>query len=238
MSRKKINLLGVKFGRLTVLEDLGIITTEKGYRVRKFKCLCDCGNTCVVAYQSLVNGNTKSCGCLKRECSSNNAGRPKQYNDYYIHEYKGQDVVYVVASNKADCILVDVEDWDQLKDTCWHITKHGYAAGLHNGEFMTMQKALIPEVPDGHERDHVNRDRLDNRRCNLEVKTKLENLHNREYKYKTSQHTGVCWYSLTNQWLAYITDSGNFIRLGLFDNEDDAIAIRKQAEMDLWGKIA
>lgn len=240
MSRKKIDLIGAKFGMLTVVEDLGIITTGSGYKVRKFKCKCDCGNTSVVTYQSLVSGNSKSCGCLRKtnKPTKKPKGRPKTYNNYFIHEYQGKPTVYVVASNQLDCILVDIEDWDQLKDTCWHIAQSGYAAGNHNGKFVTMQQAIIPEVPDNHERDHLNRDRLDNRKCNLQVKTKLDNLHNRFYANKTSSCTGVCWYSLTNQWLAYITNHGECIRLGLFDNEEDAIAVRKQAEIDTWGKAA
>lgn len=70
----------------------------------------------------------------------------------------------------------------------------------------------------------------------MRVVSKLDNMHNREYKNKTSSKTGVCWYPLTKQWLAYITNKGEYIRLGLYDNEEDAIAVRKQAEIDIFGK--
>lgn len=239
MERKRVNHVGEKFGRLLVIEDLGRININgKITQHRYVKCLCDCGNTTIVSYNNLSRGKTKSCGCLRKENKwvHDGAGRPKKYNDYYIGEYEGEYIVFVKASNKDEYILVDVDDWDKLKDTCWHIAKTGYAAGIYNDKLTTMQSALIPNVPEGCERDHINRNRVDNRRCNLRIVSKLDNLHNRVYKNKTSIKTGVCWYPLTKQWLAYITNKGEYIRLGLYDNEEDAIAVRKQAEVDIYGK--
>jgi len=60
-----INLTGQKFGRLTVLEDGG----RKGGEVL-WKCLCECGNTVDVIGSNLRRGNTKSCGCLQKERTS------------------------------------------------------------------------------------------------------------------------------------------------------------------------
>lgn len=239
MGRRKINPVGKKFGRLLVIEDLGRTNVNGEPAQNKYvKCLCDCGNTTIVQYNSLIHGNTKSCGCLRKEkiWNCDGAGRPKKYNDYHINKYEGKDTVFVKASNNDNYVLVDIDDWEKIKDTCWSVNKNGYAVGVYNGKFMTMQSAIIPEVPDGCERDHINRNRLDNRRCNLRVISKLDNLHNREYKNKTSSKTGVCWYPLTKQWLAYITNKGEYIRLGLYDNEEDAIAVRKQAEIDIYGK--
>lgn len=235
MGRKKIDVVGKKFGKLLVIEDLGYVNVDGEPTTNRYvKCLCDCGNITIVCYNSLTQGYTKSCGCLKNETG----GRPRKYNEYHIGIFEGNPVVYVKASNKDIDILVDIDDWEILKDTCWHITKNGYASGVYNGKLIQMQIAIIPEVPNGYERDHINRNRTDNRKCNLRVVTKLENLHNRDYKNKTSSQTGVCWYLLTKQWLAYITNQGEYITLGLFDNEEDAIAVRKQAEIDIWNKAA
>jgi len=52
------NIVGQRFGRLVVLEEL------PGSRIR---CKCDCGNETVVLRPNLRSGNTKSCGCLKKE---------------------------------------------------------------------------------------------------------------------------------------------------------------------------
>jgi len=60
------NLIGQRFGRLLVLELVGI---DKWYN-RKWLCQCDCGEEVIVLGSHLKNGNTKSCTCLARELSA------------------------------------------------------------------------------------------------------------------------------------------------------------------------
>ena len=62
---KLIDLTGQKFGRLLVIER-GPIRNKRIY----WKCKCDCGNEVEVAGQELRRGNTKSCGCLRKELVS------------------------------------------------------------------------------------------------------------------------------------------------------------------------
>lgn len=61
----KYNLIGRKFGRLTVMEQLDSIYLDKRTIRRQWKCLCDCGNEKILTTNSLTSGNTRSCGCLK-----------------------------------------------------------------------------------------------------------------------------------------------------------------------------
>ena len=62
---------GQVFGRLTVLEESAPPTEYTAYRGLWYRCLCQCGNEAVVRRSSLVAGDTKSCGCLRRETSRN-----------------------------------------------------------------------------------------------------------------------------------------------------------------------
>jgi len=61
------NIVGEKFGRLTVVSDDGV-TNE----TRRVTAECECDEGVVKQYRlnSLRTGNTKSCGCLQREISS------------------------------------------------------------------------------------------------------------------------------------------------------------------------
>ena len=59
----KINELGNKYGKLTVLYKA---ETEKGKPI-KWHCLCECGNEKDILGTMLRSGNTKSCGCLQRK---------------------------------------------------------------------------------------------------------------------------------------------------------------------------
>ena len=65
--RKRMNLKGKKFGRLLVIKRCKEHVTESGYISPRWKCICDCGNTKIIRQQRLVNGTTKSCGCLHLE---------------------------------------------------------------------------------------------------------------------------------------------------------------------------
>ena len=59
---RKLDLIGQRFGRLTVLEPL----PTQGKKTR-WRCLCDCGRETAVSSTHLVSGHTGSCGCLQIE---------------------------------------------------------------------------------------------------------------------------------------------------------------------------
>lgn len=60
---KYIDLIGERFGRLSVVERV-----ENNCRNQaQFLCKCDCGNEKVVMSALLRNGHTRSCGCLHHE---------------------------------------------------------------------------------------------------------------------------------------------------------------------------
>ena len=61
-SRKKVDLTGQRYGRLTVLtpaENIGSRTA--------WLCRCDCGKKTVVKTHHLRSGHTKTCGCQNGE---------------------------------------------------------------------------------------------------------------------------------------------------------------------------
>jgi hypothetical protein len=56
---------GNRYGKLLVLEKMPPRKKGGGYPIR-WRCRCDCGKETIVCGTSLRNGNTKSCGCLRR----------------------------------------------------------------------------------------------------------------------------------------------------------------------------
>ena len=56
------DLTGQRFGRLVAVERVGSRNT-----FALWKCKCDCGNEAEVVSTYLINGDTKSCGCLKAQ---------------------------------------------------------------------------------------------------------------------------------------------------------------------------
>ena len=67
---KFIDLTGQKFNYLTVIERFYDPTNKK---IVKWKCICECGNECIVSSKNLRNEHTKSCGCLITKANKLNA---------------------------------------------------------------------------------------------------------------------------------------------------------------------
>lgn len=92
-SHNYINLVGEKFGRLTVIDEMEPYVSPSGKKSAKFKCQCDCGNIVTVTARNLKNGNVKSCGCLKSELSAQRNKLQKRKYNYTIKRlfdiYKG-----------------------------------------------------------------------------------------------------------------------------------------------------
>ena len=64
---KKLNLVGLKFNRLTVLSELQERTNAGKVQ---FECQCDCGKKVIVVGSKLKNGWSKSCSCFQKEVVS------------------------------------------------------------------------------------------------------------------------------------------------------------------------
>lgn len=74
-----MDLIGQRFGRLLVLKRSG---SENGNSI--WACKCDCDNEKIVLGYSLKSGNTRSCGCFKKEFASE---YPKKHNMSNTSEY-------------------------------------------------------------------------------------------------------------------------------------------------------
>jgi hypothetical protein len=80
--------------------------------------------------------------------------------------------------------------------------------------------------------DHINGNKQDNRIDNLRLVTHSENSKNLSIdKRNKSGKTGVCWHVLSKKWIASISIDKKLKHLGYFDNIEDAILARKNAEI-------
>lgn len=87
--------------------------------------------------------------------------------------------------------------------------------------------------------DHVNRNRADNRFCNLRPCSKSENGMNRRFqKNSTSGNVGVSFDKESGKWMAYIYKDNRQIKLGRFTEKEGAIQARLEAEMSHHGEFA
>lgn len=67
MPRQSIDLTGQRFGRLEVKEEVSFELDNRHRKIRKWKCLCDCGKIKIARHKTLCCGEVRSCGCLRSE---------------------------------------------------------------------------------------------------------------------------------------------------------------------------
>jgi hypothetical protein len=222
-----INLIGQKFGRLTVKEYVG---KTKG-KISSWKCLCDCGNESIVLSSNLKSGTTKSCGCLFKEMIK--TSRYKKYNTYNLSGEYG--IGYTDESNE---FYFDLEDYELIKDYCWNFNNEGYVVTSKDNHFLRMHQ-LIMNTKDNEIVDHKKHKLYDNRKNELRKVTHSQNSMNQQLsENNTSGCTGVTFHKQHNKWQAYITINKKQIHLGYFDDINEAIKIRKQAEEKYFGDFS
>lgn len=89
---------------------------------------------------------------------------------------------------------------------------------------------MTGEIP--NEVDHINHKRYDNRWENLRPVSRKMNTRNRKrHKGNKSGFTGVYWNKRLNKWVASITKDYVTIHLGVFDDKEEAVKARKEAEV-------
>lgn len=78
------------------------------------------------------------------------------------------------------------------------------------------------DFPEGN-LDHINRDRADNRICNLRNAAPAQNAQNRaKNRLNTSGYKGVTWHKRDKKWQAGLTLNGKTVHLGLYDTAEAA----------------
>ena len=65
MNNRRANLAGRTFGKLHPTRVTRVVPYAEHSKKVFWECSCDCGKICEVWASNLVNGNTRSCGCLR-----------------------------------------------------------------------------------------------------------------------------------------------------------------------------
>lgn len=121
---------------------------------------------------------------------------------------------------------VDEADYERLSSFKWRLASNGYAA---TGKGLFMHHVLLCP-PDGLVTDHINGNKLDNRRMNLRICTQAQNCMNNGGR--SDQLKGV--YRVGKRWKAQIRSES----LGYFDSKIDAALEYDKAAKAQYGEFA
>lgn len=124
--------------------------------------------------------------------------------------------------------VVDASDFVLINKFKWHVSLSNkgvpYASGWikQNGKRVQMRMHKYLMAPKkGQEIDHINHNTLDNRRSNLRICTRSENLKNRK-QIRKDILTGAHWNKLNMNWNSSIAINGKKKHLGCFSTMEAA----------------
>lgn len=146
--------------------------------------------------------------------------------------------LYDKKGNSVAKTLIDTSMIEAVKEHRWYLNDNGYVRNNAGPKRLYLHQIIMGEPPKNKEIDHINRNRLDNRKENLRFATRQINVLNCGLqKDNMSGITGVYWNRTKKKWQAYIRVNGKQIYLGRFKRKRDASKARKAAEKKYRSKI-
>ena len=210
MAARKIDLVGLVFGKLTVVkEGSGYTEPNRKYKRSTWICECECGNTKEIVGKCLKAGSSKSCGCN----STTNTHGMKGTKEYTA--------------------------WINMKQRCLNPNHQAYSYYGGRGitvceEWINSFEAFYEYLGDAPSPEH-SIDRIDENKNyypeNVEWGTKqTQSFRRRTPSNNTSGYKGVFFRKDRNKWVAQIKIDGVRKSLGSFDTREKAITAKKAGE--------
>lgn len=217
-------MVGNKYGYLEVIGVGEPYFDKNKKKTNRALCRCVCGKEVSCFVQALKMGRAKSCGCKQFTAL-------KKHNAFQIN---GGEVC-VKLTNCTDTMLCDIDVWSRLKKYCWIKGKTGYAEANING-YTTLFHHLVIDCPDDMVRDHINQNKLDNRRSNLRVVTRLVNNNNVDRKCTNPLgYTGL--YKNGDKIAARVSMNGKVKYIGSFESIEEAVNARNKALKEYHSRL-
>lgn len=141
--------------------------------------------------------------------------------------------------------LVDDEDADLVRDLRWsatsprHSTRYAQHTTWQKGAvvYRVMMHRLIMNPGEGFVVDHIDGNGLNNRRSNLRVCTVYQNSQNRRNVRSSGAFRGVQRVS-HGKFAAFGFEHSKRIKIGIFDNAEDAAKARDKFVYEKHGEFA
>ena len=144
--------------------------------------------------------------------------------------------IFNKSKEKVGETLVDEELFHSLQMFSWSFS-HGYVQGTVNNKDIALSRYIMNYTGKDIV-DHINNNPLDNRKENLRIITRQQNVMNQSVQLnKTSKFIGVTWDKERKKWSASLQINSVRKHLGRFTDEIEAAKARDQATIQYFGEF-
>ena len=142
----------------------------------------------------------------------------------------------IKLANSNDVALVDDEDYEHLIKYRWRKSTNGYAIRSVGTCKVYMHQQVCPTKA-GSYADHINGQRLDNRRCNLQEAS--HSLNGQRRKVQANSRTGYRGVIHSpHGWRAHLYCNRKHISLGYYQDIEEAAKAYDQGALTYFGHKA
>jgi hypothetical protein len=136
-------------------------------------------------------------------------------------------------------VIVDDDTFDWINGRTLRVDKSApYAKIYLDGKNQYLHR-IITSCPSGKQVDHINLNKLDNRRENLRIVTHAQNQKNQPlFSDNRSGYKGVDWMKNLSKWRARIVCDGREYHIGLFSDRKDAAVAYNEKAKEIHGQFA
>ena len=130
MGRKRIDLTGKRFGKLTAVS-FDHMSGTRSY----WKCICDCGCTCVVGADHLKKGDKLDCGCENRKKAppihaKHNMSNTRLYTIWALMKYRCCNPLRKEYHRYGGRGIKVCDEWMEFDSFIQWALENGYSDGL------------------------------------------------------------------------------------------------------------
>jgi hypothetical protein len=154
---------------------------------------------------------------------------PITLNNYIVYD----DYAILLLEHKRLGTIesyIDIEDIDKCRNIYWtYNSQTGYVEGGKRDKKYSLQR-FVMNTPKDMITDHIDGNKLNNRKSNLRFVTPLQS------QYNTNK-IGVNYRKDINKYRAYIVVNGTQKSLGVFNTYEEACLARKEAEEKYFGEF-
>lgn len=199
-------------------------------------CMCGCGEPTSIAPQT-VRATGIVQGAHVRFIKGHHTRIPRSSG--YDPFFDPDSDCWKVPLPHGEYSVIDEIDVAIVRKYLWSKTVSGYAQGANGSGLPQLMHRVIMSPPKGVEVDHINGDKLDNRRQNLRLCSNAENQRNTSARREcTSSYKGVNFDKASGRWRARIGINRKTIHIGRYTSEIEAAHAYDNAARKAFGEFA